>query len=285
MRDGDTLRGAPSGSTLRASAEFKGRAMVVLGSDATVERVTIDGNRAKLARPMPIAPYDRAFADFYRTTESSASGTHEHHHSKCEAEKHCKLRGNRERGEERQRSSASTVSDSGSLNDKAATTRPGAFFSRKEQRSSSCRTACFENVHGNGIWTHSRNVLGTGMAESQATDSSTIGRDAIQVGHATEVRVDHQYRLAHRISHEMVDMEGGGCRSRSTLREMCDKSVYEENEFHGNQRQVHRPRWLPPWRRAWQHMYETSLPRSIPTAISGSYSTTRIPTCSLKRFA
>ena len=72
VRDGDTLRGAPYGSTLRASASFKGRAIVVLESGATVERLTIDGNRAKLASVLPLAPYDRTFADFYPLTAFSA---------------------------------------------------------------------------------------------------------------------------------------------------------------------------------------------------------------------
>src|SRR5215204_5780520 len=65
VREGDTLRGAATGSTLRASSQFKGRAIVVLQSGSTVERVTIDGNRTKLERPLPIPPWDRTFADFY----------------------------------------------------------------------------------------------------------------------------------------------------------------------------------------------------------------------------
>src|SRR5215212_4826406 len=65
VKDGDTLRGSPAGSVLKAAPNFRGRAIVVAGSKTTVEMLTIDGNRAALGTPMPIAPSDRTFLSFY----------------------------------------------------------------------------------------------------------------------------------------------------------------------------------------------------------------------------
>ena len=100
--------------------------MVILGSGATVERLTIDGNRAKLAKPLPIAPYDRAFAEFYANNGILSVGTQKSQ-SVRKAEEHSELRSDRERSEERDHR-AVHVSESGSLNDKGRNNTTGGIL-------------------------------------------------------------------------------------------------------------------------------------------------------------
>jgi hypothetical protein len=88
----------------------------------------------------------------------------------------------------------------------------------------------FENVHGNGVWTHSRSVRNA-HGRITANRFVNIGRDAIQVGHATEVRVDDNSgsRIGYPVS--VVDVEGGGTPVAIDTAGNVDKSVYEENVF------------------------------------------------------
>src|SRR5688572_10812151 len=66
VRPGARVTGHPQGTTLRASDQFTGRAVIVCrGDDITLSGFSIDGNRARLARPIGIAPYDKPFASFY----------------------------------------------------------------------------------------------------------------------------------------------------------------------------------------------------------------------------
>ena len=155
VRDGDTLRGAASGSILRASPTFKGRAVVVLGSDATIEHLTIDGNRSKRSKPMPIAPYDRAFADFYANNGILSSGTHDiiirsvslknivNFAVIVSAAKDVMIDGLH-------------VSDTGSLNEKGRNNTTGGILLEEGTTSFIVQNCVFENVRGNGVWTHSR---------------------------------------------------------------------------------------------------------------------------------
>ena len=59
----------------------------------------------------------------------------------------------------------------------------------------------------------------------------TIGRDAIQVGHATEVRVDNNTGSQIGYPFEVVDVEGGGTPVAIDTAGNVDKSVYQDNEF------------------------------------------------------
>jgi hypothetical protein len=89
-----------------------------------------------------------------------------------------------------------------------------------------------QNVFGNGVWTHSlytseRNARGWIIRNRFAA----IGRDAIQVGHATEVVV--QANTGSRIGYpqRVVDTEGGGIPVAIDTAGNVDKSKYADNRF------------------------------------------------------
>jgi hypothetical protein len=241
VADGDTVRGARTGSTLRASAKFKGRGIVVLGSGSTLERVTIDGNRSKLTQSLPIAPYDRAFLSFYDTNGIVSSDTNDI------VIRNVKLRNilnfavlvsaatniTIERVE---------VTDSGSLDDKGRNNTTGGILLEEGVEDFVVRDCVFRNVRGNGVWTHSRyesprNARGE-ITRNRFID---IGRDAIQVGHATEVRVVANSGSRIGYPHQIVDMEGGGMPVAIDTAGQCRQDGLRAQYLRRAQWQVHRP--------------------------------------------
>jgi Right handed beta helix region len=229
--DGVTLRGAPAGSTLRASADFRGRAVVVLGSGSSVERIAIEGNRRRLAKAAPIAPYDRTFANFYPANGILTVGTEDvsvrdikiteiaNFAVLVSAARHVTI----ERVE---------ISHSGSLNADGRNNTTGGILLEDGTTDFVVRNCKLQHVRGNGIWTHSRYTAARNARGQIANNRfQEIGRDAVQVGHATEIEVagNTGSRIGYPL--EVVDMEGGGVPVAVDTAGNVDKSVYERNQF------------------------------------------------------
>jgi hypothetical protein len=231
VKSGDTLRGALAGSTLRASSSFRGRAVVVLESNAAVERLTIDGNRLKLAKPLPIAPYNQAFADYYPNNGILGAGT-----------RNVAIRGVTLKnianfailisGARSITIEGARIANSGSLNEKGRNNTTGGILLEEGATDFVVQNCVFTNIPGNGVWTHSR-YTSPRNARGRITANRflTIGRDAIQVGHATQVRVDSNTGSRIGYPHHVVDMDGGGMPVAIDTAGNVDKSVYEQNTF------------------------------------------------------
>jgi hypothetical protein len=231
VKSGDTLRGAVSGSVLRASSSFRGRALVVLESNATVERLTIDGNRVKIGKPMPIAPYDRAFAEYYPNNGILSAGT------RNVIVRNIVLRDIANfavliSDAQNVTIGGARISASGSLSRAGRNNTTGGILLEEGTTDFLVRNCIFTSIAGNGIWTHSR-YTSPRNARGRITGNRflTIGRDAIQVGHATEVRVDSNTGSRIGYPHRVVDMEGGGMPVAIDTAGNVDKSVYEQNTF------------------------------------------------------
>ena len=125
-----------------------------------------------------------------------------------------------------------SVKDSGSLNAKGRNNTTGGILLEEGTEQFTVTDSVFHNILGNAIWTHSRYMSprnGRGeIADNQFFD---IGRDAIQVGHATQVGVagNHGSRIG--MAAEMVDVENGGTPVGIDTAGNVDQSVYEHNSF------------------------------------------------------
>ena len=111
------------------------------------------------------------------------------------------------------------ITDSGGLNAKKRNNTTGGILLEEGTTDFEVLDCRMANVRGNGIWTHStspRNARGR-IANNEF---AMIARDAVQVGHATEVRVeDNRGRMIGYPSEE-VDLENQAFPSLSTLRGM-----------------------------------------------------------------
>jgi hypothetical protein len=229
---GAEVAGHPRGTVLRAAGRFRGRAVLVCrGSGISISRITIDGNRAALARPIEIAPYDQPFAVFYASNGIVAVGA-----------TRLRIRDVTLRGIANFAILVSashdvaidrvTVLGSGSLNARGRNNTSGGILIEEGTTQFAVRDSVFRGVRGNGVWTHSlytssRNARG----EIAGNRFEEIGRDAIQVGHATEVRVERNTGLRIGYPVAIVDVEGGGTPVAIDTAGNVDRSIYAGNRF------------------------------------------------------
>jgi hypothetical protein len=187
---GTELRGSPRGTTLHLAPDFKGpAAILVQGNGVRLRRFSIDGNRGALAVAQGLPPYDRAFAVFTGNNGILADSrdaleiediglreiagfailvSHGHHIGVRRV----------------------TVEDSGSRNAAGRNNATGGILFEEGSADFNVASCTFRNILGNALWTHS---LYTSPRNQRAVFAAnrieTVGRDAIQIGHAKDVTV------------------------------------------------------------------------------------------------
>ncbi len=220
-------------SILHAASNFHGRAIISCKGCLRIHftNFSIDGNRAALERPTPVPPTGSRFADFFLHNgiliEDSDGLAVDHvdfanitnfavlvAHSKNVLIDHV------------------SVKDSGSLNAKGRNNTTGGILLEEGSTQFTVINSVFRNIRGNGAWTHSRylsprNSRGK-IADNQFFD---IGRDAIQVGHATQIGVSGNRGSRIGIAVDLVDVENGGTPVGIDTAGNVDQSAYENNSF------------------------------------------------------
>jgi hypothetical protein len=223
--------GSPRGTTLRATSTFKGRAVIVCGKAKNIRLVGFSIIGPRSARAVGLPPSNVRFADFYSHNGILADGV--------EGLSISRLQFSRVWGfpilvsrTTRARIDSVTVSDSGSRNEKGRNNTTGGILFEEGTTDFEVRDSKFSGVLGNGVWTHS-NYGSPRNARGLITGNTftTIGRDAIQIGHATEVRV--QGNTGSRIGFpvEAVDIENGATPVGIDTSGDVDKTTYTNNRF------------------------------------------------------
>jgi len=227
------IRGNPSGSTLRAAADFQGRA-VIYSKGATGLRLTgfrIDGNRAALEKPIGLPPSDVPFARYYRNNGilvEGAAGLTVRGVSFTQVANYPLL------------VSASSgvriadvhIEDSGSLSPAGRNNASGGILLEEGTRDFEVRQCVLRRIRGNAIWTHSNYLSPRNAGGIIARNAiEEVARDAIQVGHATNVRVENN--TGRRIGYplELVDMAGSAIPVAIDTAGNVDRSAYVANRF------------------------------------------------------
>ncbi|HYL73875.1 MAG TPA: right-handed parallel beta-helix repeat-containing protein [Bryobacteraceae bacterium] len=220
-------------TVLRVSPKFQGRAVISCKDcrRLNLRNFAIDGNRQVLEKPLPMAPSDQAFSRFYPNNGALIENTDglvvDHvdftgitnfavlvNHSKDVLLDHI------------------TVRDSGSRNAKGRNNTSGGILLEEGTESFTVADSEFHNIRGNALWTHScygspRNSKGK-FANNKFFD---IGRDAIQLGHATEVEVSGNTGSRIGLVTELIDVENSGTPVGIDTSGNVDRSRYEYNHF------------------------------------------------------
>jgi len=227
------IRGDPAGSTLRAADDFKGRALIV-SKGATSLRFTgfrIEGNRAALQTPIGLPPSDVPFARYYRNNgiliENATGVTIRNLWFTGTANYPLLVSGS-----SGVRIESVHIEDSGSLGPAGCNNASGGILLEEGTRDFEVRHSTLRRVRGNGIWTHSnyrspRNANGI-IAQNVIED---VARDAIQVGHATRIRVENN--AGGRIGYppQLVDLAASAIPVAIDTAGNVDLSSYVGNHF------------------------------------------------------
>jgi hypothetical protein len=225
------IRGASSGTVLRASASFQGRAVLSIRSAAGIRlaNFSIDGNRAALEKPLGLPPSDVPFSRYYRNNGVLAEDVESLLITDLKFVNMTNfailVAGSRKVRIERVH-----ISDSGSRNAAGRNNTTGGILLEEGTAGFEVRECVLRNVRGNGIWTHSlytsprnRDGLITG------NEFRELARDAIQVGHATNVRVESN--RGSRIGYPASEVEPGALPVAIDTAGNTDRSVYAHNRF------------------------------------------------------
>lgn len=187
------IRGAAGGSVVRMAKEFRGTAAFRSRSRSHL-RLTgfaVEGNRGAAPAPAGLPPWNVAFADYYRRNGIVIQGgddiTLDRLHLTRITDFPVIV------------SAASnihitrlTVEDSGSRNERGRNNTSGGILLEEGTRHFEITGCTLRRVLGNAIWTHSNGGSPRNAAGRIAYNTiSYVGRDAIQVGHATGITVEN----------------------------------------------------------------------------------------------
>ena len=228
-----TIHGAKAGTVLRATTSFTGRAIFSSRGATKIhfENFEIEGNRAALNKPQGLAPSDVPFAKWTRNNgillESATDATIANVKMReisgfavlISASKTLVVK-------------SLDVRDSGSYNAKGRNNSTGGILLEEGTADFQVLDSTITNVSGNGIWTHSlykseRNTRGR-IAGNTISD---VARDAVQIGHSTDIVVEENTGGHVGYPLKFVDVENGGVPAALDTAGNTEKSTYLNNHF------------------------------------------------------
>ena len=222
-----------SQTVLKANDKFRGRAIIsaVGAQRIRLHDFSIDGNRAAIAKPFPMAPPENAFRVWYpnngllfdRVAGLEISGVHFANvvNFPILASRSSDIKISRV-----------LIEDSGSRNQLGRNNLSGGILIEEGSSRFEVRDSVFRRITGNALWTHSLFTsprLQDGLFVNNEFD--TVGRDAIQVGHASRVRVEDNGGANIGYPVEAVDVENGGIPVAIDTAGNVDASAYARNRF------------------------------------------------------
>jgi hypothetical protein len=220
-------------TVIRAAPNFRGRAILTCGRGMRLHlrNFRIEGNASIRSQAQAMAPSENYLRVFYANNGILADGVEdlEIRNVHFQGIANFAILVSRSR---QVRIEDVVVEDSGSLTGKGRNNTTGGILIEEGTSDFQVVRCTFRNIRGNGVWTHSlyRSPRGQdGLIAQNRFD--TIGRDAIQVGHATRVRVIGNRGTRIGFPAEIVDAEGGGTPVAIDTAGNVDQSVYMGNQF------------------------------------------------------
>ena len=222
-----------SKTILRAAPSFKGRAILACRGCRNIEfhDLTIDGNRTALEKPAPLPPSDKPFAAFYPNNGillENARGVLIDGVKLSNIANYAILIAH----SSDVFISRVTVENSGSHNEKGRNNASGGILLEEGTDNFTVAGSTFRNILGNAVWTHS--IYGSPRNANGRIANNTfeeIGRDAIQVGHATGVTVTNNTAKRIGFPAAIADVEAQAWSAAIDTAGDVDRSTYENNHM------------------------------------------------------
>jgi hypothetical protein len=222
-----------AGTIFKVSDQFKGRAVFVAEGARRIQfrDFSIDGNRPAFDQPREMAPPENAFRIFYANNgilldqvEGAEISQVRFSFIPCFAVIASRSSGIRIKGV--------LVEDSGTRNAKGRNNTTGGILIEEGTSDFEVTDSRFRRIRGNGLWTHSLYTsprLHDGLFSANRFDE--IGRDALEVGAATRVRVEDNTGAHIGYPPEAVDVENLGTPVAMDTAGNVDHSTYARNKF------------------------------------------------------
>ncbi len=218
---------------LKAADNFKGRAVLALEDAERIHLhyLEIDGNRGKLAKPLEMAPPENAFRVWY-----AENGVLVHKVAGLQIER-LKISNVVSfpvlvSQSDQVRIWGTTIEDSGSRNARGRNNLSGGILFEEGCSNFEVTESTFRRILGNALWTHS-NFRAPRQQDGSFSRNSfdTIGRDALQAGHATRLRITENTGSNIGFPFEAVDIENQGIPIAIDTAGNVDQSEYSANAF------------------------------------------------------
>jgi parallel beta-helix repeat protein len=222
-----------SETRLKAADNFKGRAILVLENADRIQLhdFMLDGNRGKLGKPLEMAPPENAFRVWYPNNGVLANKVAGLEIERLELSDVVNFPILISQSS-KVRISSVAILDSGSKNARGRNNLSGGILLEEGTTDFEVRDSTFRSILGNALWTHSNFHAPRQEAGVFASNKfDTIGRDAIQVGHATRVRVEGNSGVNIGYPVDIVDIENQGTPVAIDTAGNVDNSSYARNEF------------------------------------------------------
>jgi hypothetical protein len=224
---------AGAGTILKVSSEFKGRAVFVAEGARSIRfhDFSIDGNRVAFDGPLEMAPPENYFRLYYSNNGILIDGVDGVAISEVQFSAISSFAMIVSRSS-RIRIKNVLVEDSGTRNAKGRNNTTGGIAIEEGSFDFEVRDSRFRRIRGNGLWTHSLRIsprLRDGVFAGNRFE--TIGRDAIQVGHASNVLVEENTGDHIGFPPQEVDVENMGTPVAIDSAGNVDHSTYARNKF------------------------------------------------------
>ena len=222
-----------SGNAQKLKMSFEGEAAIVIrnSKDVRLENFAVEGNRERLDKRHGLPPSDQPMARWQKNNGVMVLNSD---NVRLERLTIRLVAGYAVLASASRRITIEEVlaGDSGSLNEKGRNNATGGILFEQGCEEFAVRRSKLRNIRGNGIWTHAlynspRNRNGD-FAEN---DLRYIGRDALQAGHATQLRIVSNTGGFIGFPHEIVDVEQGGIPVAVDTAGNVDESLYGGNLF------------------------------------------------------
>jgi hypothetical protein len=221
------LAGDPAGSVLRMMPDFQGRAAIVVRGSARLHDFTIEGNRQTNEVRTGLPPYDVPFARFTWgngiLVDRAAGVTIRKVHFREIAGFAVLVHQGRDILINRV-----AVTDSGSRDAAGRNNTTGGILLEGGTTRFRVTSSSFDHIRGNGLWTHS---IYTAPRNSSGLFGENvflaIGRDALQAGHAFDLRIEDNIGSVIGYPPEVVDALPVAIDTAGNV----ERSVYARNSF------------------------------------------------------
>ncbi|HEU5021562.1 MAG TPA: right-handed parallel beta-helix repeat-containing protein [Bryobacteraceae bacterium] len=227
------IEGNPNGSTIVLDPGFAGRAAIEAEdvSNVSFRNFSVIGDRREMKSAWALPRDGVAFADFYSANGiairgGSKIGIHGVRFSRIRA---FPILLNAVHGAA---IDAVTIADCGTLSPEGHNNTTGGILLEEGVKDFEITGSKISRIPGNAIWTHSyANSPRQERGRIADNEIATVARDAIQIGHATRVRVENNRGSRIGFPVEYVDFPGFGTPVALDTAGNVDYTVYTGNTF------------------------------------------------------